>query len=186
MTDLGLKIRKERKELGLSLKELAEKVGISTMTLQRIETERTSPSVSVLAEIAYHLRYPIDYFFQEKKPKILVVHKEKQSVVESPGMKLTVIAPPDLTGKNVLVNLGELTEGSTIDPHVEEGHSLVYVLEGDSIIEHDGVEHYLTEGDVLYYNARYTHSVKALSKRHRFLSIFFKEGGTNRRQGGRR
>ncbi|HNS14636.1 MAG TPA: helix-turn-helix domain-containing protein [Syntrophorhabdaceae bacterium] len=184
MADLGIKIRKERKGLGLSLKELAERVRISTMTLQRIETGKTSPSVSVLAEIAYHLRQPIDFFFQEKEPKILVVSKDKQSVFESPGMKLTVVAPLDLTGKNVLVNLGEAKEGSFIDPHVEEGHSLVYVLEGEAVIEHDGVEHHLAEGDVLYYDARYVHSVKTISKRHRFLSIFFKEGDVNRRQGG--
>lgn len=173
---VGLRIRNERRALRWSLKELASKAGISTMTLQRIETGKTSPSVSVLAEIAYHLRQPIDYFFQEKEPKILVVKKEKQSIVESPGMKLTIIAPPDLTGKNILVNLGEAREGSFIDPHVEEGHSLVYVLEGDAVIEHDGIEHYLTEGDVVYYDARYSHSVKAIGKKHRFLSIFFKEG----------
>ncbi|OPY73598.1 MAG: DNA-binding transcriptional repressor PuuR [Syntrophorhabdus sp. PtaU1.Bin058] len=176
VNSVGLKIRNERRALHWSLKELAAKVGISTMTLQRIETGKTSPSVSVLAEIAYHLRQPIDYFFQEKEPKMLVVKKDKQSIVESPGMKLTIIAPLDLTGKNILVNLGEAREGSFIDPHVEEGHSLVYVLEGDAVIEHDGVEHYLTEGDVVYYDARYSHSVKAIGKVHRFLSIFFKEG----------
>lgn len=184
MADLGLKIRKERKGLGLSLKELAERVRISTMTLHRIETGKTSPSVLVLSQIASQLRQPIDYFFQAKEPKMLIVNKEKQSIIESSGIQLRVIAPFELTGKNVLINLGEATEGNFVDPHTEEGHTLVYVLEGDAVIKHDGVEHYLTEGDVLYYDARYSHSVKVVGKRHRFLSIFFKEGETNHRQGG--
>ncbi len=60
----------------------------------------------------------------------------------------------------------------------------MYVLAGDAIIKHDGVERCLTEGDVLCYDARYSHSVRVVSKRHRFFSIFFKEGETNHRQGG--
>ncbi len=176
MHSLGLKIRNKRKSLGLSLRDLAAKAGVSTMTLQRIETGKTSPSVSVLAEIAYCLKQRIDYFLPENQPpKIVIVNKDEQSVVESAGMKLTMIASPDLTGRNMFVNLGEAKKGSFIDPHVEQGHSLVYVLEGEAILEHDGVEHLLKEGDVVYYDARYSHSVKAASKIHRFLSIFFKE-----------
>jgi transcriptional regulator with XRE-family HTH domain len=174
MVEVGLKIRNERKASRLSLKELAEKVGISTMTLQRIETGKTSPSVSVLAEIAYHLRQPINYFFQEKEPKFLMVRKEEQSVIESSGMKLTIIAPMRLIKEGVLVNLGEAKQGTFIDPHTEDGHSLVYMLEGEAIIKHDGVEHALKAGDTIYYDARYPHSVMATSKKHKFFSIFFK------------
>jgi quercetin dioxygenase-like cupin family protein len=176
MYSLGLKIRSKRKSLGLSLRDLATKAGISTMTLQRIDTGKTSPSVSVLAEIAYCLKQRIDYFLlEDQPPKIVILHKHQQSVVESAGMKLTMLASPDLTGRNMFVNLGEAKKGSFIDPHTEQGHSLVYVLKGEAILEHDGIEHRLEEGDVIYYDARYTHSVKAVGKIHRFLSIFFKE-----------
>ena len=173
--DIGLRIRNERKTLNLSLKELAAKVGISTMTLQRIETGKTSPSVSVLAEIASRLHQPIDYFIQEERPKIVVVKREDQPTIESRGMALRVLVPLGMTDKNILMNLGEADQGRFIDPHVEDGHSLVYVLEGSAVLEHDGVEHLLMEGDAAYYDARYSHLVKAVDKKHRFLSIFFKE-----------
>jgi transcriptional regulator with XRE-family HTH domain len=174
---IGRRIRKERKALNLSLKELAAKVGISTMTLQRIETEKTSPSVSVLAQIASHLRQTIDYFIHEKRPKMVVAKKENQPTIQSAGMTLRVIVPLEMTDKSILVNFGEADEGSFINPHVEEGHSLVYVLEGAAVLEHDGVEHFLNEGDAVFYDARYSHQVKALDKKHRFLSVFFKEKG---------
>jgi len=172
---IGLIIRKERKKRNLTLKELAEKVGISTMTLQRIETDKTSPSVSVLSHIASHLRQSINYFINDKQPKITVVKKKDQLVVRSRGMSLRNVVPLNMTDKNVLVNLGEGKAGRFIDPHTEEGHSLVYVLEGKAIIEHDGVEYELEEGDAVYYDARYRHLVKSIDKKHRFLSIFFKE-----------
>jgi transcriptional regulator with XRE-family HTH domain len=175
VTQIGLKIRNERKNMKLSLKELAEKIGISTMTLQRIETGKTSPSVSVLSQIASHLRQPMNYFIQENRPKITISKKEDQSTIKSSGMSLRVIVPLAMTDKNILVNLGEGTSGRFIDPHVEKGHSLVYVLEGKAVLEHDGVEHFLDEGDAVYYDARYRHAVRALKKKHKFLSIFFKE-----------
>lgn len=175
VTRIGLKIRNERKNLGLTLKELAERVGISTMTLQRIETEKTSPSVSILAQISSQLQQPMNYFLQEGHPKIVVSKKEEQSTIRSSGMSLRVIVPLAMTEKNVLVNVGEGKPGRFIDPHVENGHSLVYVLEGDAVIEHDGVEYPLKAGDAVYYDARYRHAVRALKKKHKFLSVFFKE-----------
>lgn len=44
---IGAKIRSERNRLGLSLEVLAKKVGVSKMTLQRIETGSTSPSIII-------------------------------------------------------------------------------------------------------------------------------------------
>ncbi len=175
VTQIGLKIRNERKNLKLSLKELAKKVGISTMTLQRIETELTSPSVSVLSQIASCLRQPINYFIQENRYKISISKKDDQSTIESPHMSLRLIVPIEMTDKNILMNLGVAERGRFIDPHTENGHSLVYVLKGKAILEHDGVEHLLDEGDAAFYDARYPHTVRALGKTHKFLSVFFKE-----------
>jgi len=69
MEKIGRRIRAERKARGFSLKELAEKCGVSTMTLQRIETGKTSPSVAVLAQIAHYLSQPIDFFIKEEHPR---------------------------------------------------------------------------------------------------------------------
>jgi transcriptional regulator with XRE-family HTH domain len=169
--DLGKKIRKERNELGLSLKQLADKVGVSTMTLQRIETGKTSPSVSVLSQIAIYLKQPIASFIQEKKPKIRILKKEEQSVIESSGRRIQVIASDGVIGDGILVNLSEV---DVIDPHTEDGWSFVYVLEGKAIIEHDGTEYVIDGGDALYYDSRFPHSIKTLDKTHKVLSIFFK------------
>jgi transcriptional regulator with XRE-family HTH domain len=174
MVDVGLNIRKERKKLNLSIKELAAKVGISTMTLQRIEMGKTSPSVSILAEISYHLRKPIGHFIEEKTPKIVFVRSEDQLVEISPKMKLTMVAPANFIDDRILVNLGEAKKGRFIDQHVEEGRSFVYILEGEAVLKHDGIEYVHKTGDSVYYDARYPHSVEALSKKLSWVSIFFK------------
>lgn len=73
MAPVGSKIRTERKARGFSLKELAQRCGVSTMTLQRIETGKTSPSVAILSQIAHYLAQPIDFFIREESPKIRIV-----------------------------------------------------------------------------------------------------------------
>lgn len=173
MENIGKKIRNERRAKGMSLAELASRLGTSTMTLQRIETGKTSPSVAVLAQISHQLMRHIDFFIREDNPKIIHTRKDQQPVIESSGMKLTVIAPQNLMDDNILVNLGEAREGRFIDSHQEEGYSFVYMLEGECFFEHDGIEYHLKPGDALYYNARFSHSVSA-STNLKFISIFFK------------
>jgi transcriptional regulator with XRE-family HTH domain len=171
--NIGVLIRMERKKRRLSLKALAEKCGVSTMTLQRIETGNTSPSVAVLAQIAHHLLRPIDFFIQDDRPKIRTLKREDHQRVATPNMTLTIVAPVGLIDNNVFVNVGEAREGRFIDSHAEDGYSFVYMLEGGCIFEYEGVQHELDQGDALYYNASYPHSVTAVGN-HKFVSIFFK------------
>jgi transcriptional regulator with XRE-family HTH domain len=173
MKELGLRIRNERKSLGWSLGEMAGKIGISPMTLQRIETGKRSPSVIVLAEIAHVLMKPIDYFIKEKSPKLVHIRKDQQTVIESPKLKLTVIAPKGLVDETIYINLGEAKEGKFIDSHVDEGYSLVHMLDGECVVEHEGKKYRHRKGDTLYYDARYRHSITAKG-RVRFVSVFFK------------
>jgi len=173
MEDIGAKIRTERKARGLSLKVLAEKCGVSTMTLQRIETGNTSPSVAVLAQIAHHLLRPIHFFITDGHPKIQVLKRENHQIVATPNMKLTIVAPVGLIDEKVFVNIGEAKRGRFIDSHTEDGYSFVYILKGKALFEYEGVKYDLKPGDALYYNASYPHSVTAAGS-NKFVSIFFK------------
>ena len=62
----------------MSLETLAQKVGISKMTLHRIETGVSSPSIITLAEISYHLKQPLEALFQEGEAKVVVIKREAQ------------------------------------------------------------------------------------------------------------
>lgn len=174
MKNIGIKIRNERRALGWSIKQMAEKLSMSTMTLHRIETGKKSPSVALLAEIAHLLRRQINFFISEEPPKFLLIKKDQHTVIESPKMKLTIIAPKGLIGENIYLNLGEVEKGKFVDSHVNEGYSLVHVIDGSCVFEHDGKEYLQRKGDTIYYDARYRHSVTANGKA-RFISVFFKD-----------
>jgi transcriptional regulator with XRE-family HTH domain len=174
MEKIGHRIRTQRKGRGFSLKDLAEKCGVSTMTLQRIETGKTSPSVAILSQIAHYLLQPIDFFIKEESPKIRIVRTNDHRVVDAENMQLTMIAPLGFIEDSMFVNLIEAKTGRFVESHTDDGYSFVYILEGGIVFEHDGMKYELQPGDVLYYNASYPHSVTATGKTHKSINIFFK------------
>ena len=68
---LGEKIKKYRKLKKLTQEELAEKSGISTITLYRWENGIRSPSVEALQKIAQTLEVPVSTFLDESYSETL-------------------------------------------------------------------------------------------------------------------
>lgn len=67
---LGNDIKEARKALGLSRKDLAEKVGIDPRYLANIENSGNLPSVPILYELVKICKLPIEhYFFPEADDK---------------------------------------------------------------------------------------------------------------------
>ena len=63
LENIGLNIRKYRKQMKLSQVELAVEVGIDRAYLSEIENGRTNPSVNVLYAIADALKIEIENLF---------------------------------------------------------------------------------------------------------------------------
>ncbi len=66
--EIGQRIRKNRKAIGLSQEELAEKVGISATHMSHIETGNTKLSLPVLVSLAEALEVSADELLFEAKP----------------------------------------------------------------------------------------------------------------------
>ena len=81
--EIGAKIRSERKRSGFTLEQLARKVGISPITLQRIEVGKSSPSVILLSEIANTVNKSILSFLEEEgKPLTHIKRKNQRSAFD--------------------------------------------------------------------------------------------------------
>lgn len=65
--EIGQRIRKNRKALGLSQEELAEKIGISSTHMSHIETGNTKLSLPVLVSISAALEVRTDELLFEEK-----------------------------------------------------------------------------------------------------------------------
>ena len=174
MEKIGTKIRIERKRNGLTLQQLAKKVGISPLTLQRIETGKSSPSVALLSEIAQNLNKSIVSFVQEiDKPLIHIKNKNHQTV-SSPSLKIKLIGPRKMITNNIVVTYGELKKGKKIDAHSNPGIEWAYVIEGKCEHKQNAQNFILEAGDSISYNARLEHSIFALEKL-KFFALFIRD-----------
>jgi XRE family transcriptional regulator, regulator of sulfur utilization len=172
MKSTGMRIRAERQKLGMTLEDLANEVGISSITLHRIETGKTSPSVFVLSKIASTLNKPVASFIEEPSKAITFVKNADQKTVSAKGFKTQIVAPRKMIKGNIEVVFGELTR---IDPHTNHGMEWAYVLEG-KCEQRIGDQTYITEkGDSICYDARTEHCVTAIGDSCKFISIFVED-----------
>lgn len=170
---VGNKIRDARKRVGLNMKEFASRLGISYLTLYRVETDKVSPSVALLSEIAYELNQPLVKFFEDKS-RLTIVRVDTAPTVESEKMKLDLLMPKGVIDPKISVSLGEAYGGEFIGEHSHEGFELAYQLLGSTLFRYGKEEWQINEGDLLYFDSFVTHSVTALGH-VKFLTIYFRK-----------
>jgi quercetin dioxygenase-like cupin family protein len=154
------------------MKQLAEKVGVSYLTIYRIETGKVSPSVTLLTDIADHLNYPILSFFDQKGNEVIYSKADKQPLISSEQLQLRLLAPRGLIDENIAISYGKAKKGEFISRHTNKGSELAYVIKGKSIVKHGNKDYELHEGDLLYYKGGTPHTVIALEP-HEFIIIHF-------------
>lgn len=159
---LGEKIRKERQLLGLSLGGFAKLLGTSKATLQRIETGAKSPSVELLAEISHNCRKPIDEFLHEEEGDFIWQKQDSHRKIKGENFEIKIISPYGQISRNMLINHYKGKPGAGISPTQDKAYHWVYILKGSCIFEYDGNRYELTQGDVLFYDARKTFSFQVL------------------------
>lgn len=61
--DIGTRLREGRTEVGISVRELARKAGVSPSLVSQIETGKARPSVATLYALVQHLNLTVDELF---------------------------------------------------------------------------------------------------------------------------
>ena len=105
--NVGAPIRRERQRQGLSLRELARRVGVSASMLSQVETDRTRPSVSTIYAIATELGISIDALLSDRDAAGLDA-ADAGAVTEGGGVASAVNADTGTTGSRRGPSLGEL------------------------------------------------------------------------------
>lgn len=159
--EIGNRIREIRKKQGMSMKELAGKVGVSYLTIQRIETGEVSPSVAVLSDIACSLNYPITGFF-DRTMGLRLIKSNDQPEIESSTLLLKLLVPKGIINDSISVSLGKGAAGKCIDLHKNSGFEITYLLKGRCIMGYDGGIHEMAAGDVVLFDSGRSHHVEAL------------------------
>jgi transcriptional regulator with XRE-family HTH domain len=160
-TMIGDKIRSKRKELGLSLKELADKTDLTPGFLSQIERDLAEPSITSLRKISKALNVAVFYFLMTEDEKKVVVRKEERQILNFPDSHMSYqLLSPDLN-RQMEMFMGELEPGAmTCDaPLAHPGEEVTYVLKGKMWIQIGEDEYTLEEGDTIYYFGSIPHKI---------------------------
>jgi transcriptional regulator with XRE-family HTH domain len=153
---LGKRLNKRRSELGLSLRDLAEKTALTASFLSQVERDLTNPSLKTLERIADALDVPLLYFLAESPSRSPVVRANDRPKLDLDDERVSYeMLTPDLTGKLEVV-CGRLTTGceNVVRRLSVETEEFIYVLEGALLVGLEEQEYTLYPGDAIYLNGR--------------------------------
>lgn len=160
----GKKMKKLRKEKGLSLEALAQETGLTSSFLAKIEEGEISPSVSNIIQISKTLSVDSGSFLtaQEKKES---ERKRIESYVkrtESYSYKILTPGAEKKHMKAFLVTIDPKQDHKMVEYH-HEGEEFIYVLNGLLEITVGENKKNLKKGEAIHFNSAITHKLKNIS-----------------------
>jgi XRE family transcriptional regulator, regulator of sulfur utilization len=164
--------------MGLSLRDLAERSGVSAPMLSQVERQETSPTIAVAAKIAAGLELSLSQLLRlDEGEHVSISRAGKRRHYQRGGHRFEELTPP-LPGQRADVSLhtlkpGAATGGSDDPPMHEPGsRETAVVLAGTLALVVDGSRHELHEGDCVTFDADLPHHFENEGEEpNRFLAV---------------
>ena len=162
---VGPRVKALREGLDLSLRDLAERSGVSAPMLSQVERGETSPTLAVAARIAAGLELTLSQLLRLDEGNGITVVRADDRLRGGPGRRghsYGVLTPP-LPGQRAEVAEHTLAPGAATggpdDPPMHEPGSreTAVVTAGRLSLVCDGVAHELDEGDAVTFDADLPH-----------------------------
>ena len=121
---VGARVRALREAMGLSLRDLAERSGVSAPMLSQVERGETSPTLAVAAKIAAGLDLTLSQLLRlDEGEHVVVVRARRAPRTRRGGHRFEELTPP-LPGQRADVSLHRSTPGAATggagDPPLHE------------------------------------------------------------------
>src|SRR3954468_1902150 len=162
---IGPRLRALREAMDLSLRDLADRSGVSAPMLSQVERGETSPTLAVASRIAGGLELSLSQLLRlDEGDGVTVVRRadRRPGGARSRGHAYEVLTPP-LPGQRAEVSLHVLAPGSATggpgDPPIHEAGSreTAVVTTGSLRLVCDGRAHDLEDGDAVTFDADLPH-----------------------------
>jgi XRE family transcriptional regulator, regulator of sulfur utilization len=176
---VGARVRALREAMDLSLRDLADRSGVSAPMLSQVERGETSPTLAVASRIAAGLELSLSQLLRlDEGDGVSVVRADERLLGgRADGHRYEVLTPA-LPGLRAEMSLHSLAAGSTTggpgDPPIHEPGSreTAYVTEGRLQLVCDGKRYQLGEGDAVTFDADLPHHFENGGRRQAaFLAV---------------
>jgi XRE family transcriptional regulator, regulator of sulfur utilization len=160
---VGPRVRALREAAGLSLRDLAERTGVSAPMLSQVERGETSPTLAVAEKIATGLELTLSQLLRiDEDGHVVITRVTDRRRRRRRGHSVEELTPP-LPGQRADVSEHTLAAGAATggpaDPPLHEPGSreTAVVLAGAIDLFIDGARHELREGDSVTFDADLPH-----------------------------
>ena len=160
---VGSRVRALRESMDLSLRDLAERSGVSAPMLSQVERGETSPTLTIAGRIAAGLELRLSQLLRlDEGGTVSVVRPSERRSGGADGHRWQVLTPP-LPGQRAEVSChtlrpGARTGGPGDPPMHEPGARETAVVERGALrLLIDGAEHGLGPGDCVTFDADLPH-----------------------------
>ncbi|MDQ3728394.1 MAG: XRE family transcriptional regulator [Actinomycetota bacterium] len=160
---VGKRVRALRESMDLSLRDLAERSGVSAPMLSQVERGETSPTLTVAGRIATGLELSLSQLLRLDEAEHVVVVRANEGRSRKRGGHSLEELTPSLPGQRADVSRHTLAAGAATggeaDPPMHEpgARETALVLDGRLTLVVDGEAHILAEGDAVTFDADLPH-----------------------------
>jgi transcriptional regulator with XRE-family HTH domain len=176
---IATQVRAYRVLSGLSVADMADRVGISKAMLSKIENAQTSCSLTTLSRLAAGLEVPVTALFRgvDAEREAVYVPKGHGGQIVRRGSRqghlyelLGALRGQHRRMEAVLVTLTEASEVFPLFQH--PGTELLYMLEGQMVYGHGEARYTMGPGDALQFDGEGAHGPEQLLELPaKFLSV---------------
>lgn len=166
LVELSQRIKKLRREKGLTLEQVASETGLTRSWLSKVENFRITPSLQALGHIANVLKVSMSELFADldAQPSIAIVRRSERKRVErddsaSHGTTYESLAHSRLARIMDPFFLSIAPGGGRSQPLPHEGEEFLMVLAGETEFQYGEDVYHLNAGDCLYFDARVPHRI---------------------------
>ncbi|NBD24178.1 helix-turn-helix domain-containing protein [Paenibacillus glycinis] len=162
--DIGTAIRAIRKRKNVTIAQICEDTGLSQGFMSQVETNKTSPSIATLENIAKALKVPLAYLLLQKEDRMQIVRRADRKVTTSGPERLKVEHLS--AAKNMRMMLVEMPPGGSTGetPRAHEGEEVHLVIKGRIYAEQGEDAAEFGEGDSFSWNACTPHLVRNIGE----------------------
>jgi XRE family transcriptional regulator, regulator of sulfur utilization len=160
---VGVRVKALREAMDLSLRDLAERTGVSAPMLSQVERGETSPTLAVASRIAAGLDLSLSQLLRlDEDRHVVITRSDDRRTRRRRGHVVEELTPP-LPGQRADVSIHTLEAGAATgasdDPPMHEPGSreTAVLLEGTVDLFIDGERHELTDGDSVTFDADLPH-----------------------------
>jgi transcriptional regulator with XRE-family HTH domain len=160
---VGPRVKVLREAMDLSLRDLAERSGVSAPMLSQVERGETSPTLQIAARIAAGLELRLSQLLRlDEDGMVTVVRREERRKGGADGHRYEILTPP-LPGQRAEVSRHALAPGASTggpgDPPMHEpgARETSVVQRGTLTFVCDGARHELATGDAVTFDADLPH-----------------------------